>query len=440
MSRSTFLTTPKHWPFFYGWIILVVGAIGLLMSAPGQTIGVSAFTDSLLDVLSLNRDELSLAYMGGTMTSAILLTRAGKFFDRFGAMKTGLFACFGLGISLTYLSQIANITYLMNSSRISSMFFLLVGFVCIRFFGQGVLTLTCRTMIVKWFDVRRGLAVGILGIAAAYGFSMAPVAFDSLISVYNWSGAWLALAVVVGIAFPLIVLLFFKDEPEKYGLIPDGFSTSKSTQKTNKFPVHKEFTLSDARRNFSFWVFTGFTALFGMYVTGFTFHVVSIFAQQGLERTLAFQIFQPIAIVAIGSTILFSLISDHVKIKYLAIFYGASILIGTVGITHLAEDGFFYWLLIGGYGIASGIGNIFISLFLPRFFGRQYLGAITGQAMTLIVFFSAIGPILFSLSLSLSGTYDLASYISGAIVLGLLVAAVFTRNPQEGVLGTTTTG
>ena len=433
MKQGNFFTSPKNWPFFYGWVILIAGSIGLLMSAPGQTIGVSAFTDSLLEVLSLSRNQLSFAYMCGTMTSAILLTKAGKFFDHFGAMKTALSACFGLGLSLLYLSQIDYLQHLIGGHRISTMLLLFLGFVCIRFFGQGVLTLSCRTMIVKWFEVRRGLAVGILGIVAAYGFSMAPVAFDYLISVNDWSRAWIILAIIIAIIFPLFVFLFFKDAPEKYGLTPDGFSSTKGKTKVNKFPVLKEFTLSETRKNYSFWVLCFLPALFGLYMTGFTFHVVSIFTELGLDRTSAMRIFQPIAIVAIVSTISCSLISDHVKIKYLAFYFGISFLIGIIGITSLGEKGIGYWLLIVGYGAASGIASMFISLLLPRFFGRQHLGAITGQAMTLIVFSSAIGPILFSQSLSLSGNYDMASYVIGIIVFTLLFATLFTKNPQSAI-------
>ena len=38
---------PKKIPFFYGWAILVFSALGILMSMPGQTTGISAFTEHL---------------------------------------------------------------------------------------------------------------------------------------------------------------------------------------------------------------------------------------------------------------------------------------------------------------------------------------------------------------------------------------------------------
>ena len=53
--------SPARCPVFYGWPVVGVGALGILMSVPGQTMGVSVFTDSLLTVLGLTRDQLSTA-------------------------------------------------------------------------------------------------------------------------------------------------------------------------------------------------------------------------------------------------------------------------------------------------------------------------------------------------------------------------------------------
>lgn len=423
---------PRRFPFFYGWVVIIVGALGVLMSAPGQTIGVSAFTDSLLEALSLSRDQLSVAYMAGTMLSSVMLTKAGRFFDKFGAAKTGLFASIGLAIALLYLSQIDKIAGAISSHALVPIFGVFIGFIFIRFFGQGVLTLTGRTMVVKWFDERRGLAVGILSMVTAYGFSIAPVVFDYLIRQGNWSSAWIKIAMISGIIFPIIIIIFFKDAPEVYGLKPDGFSSNnKNRNKIIRFPVHKDFTLEEARKTLSLWVFSGLAAMFGLVVTAFSFHVVSFFAEQGFSRTEAINIFQPIAVVAIIATMFFSYVSDYIRLKYLAILFGCTCLLTMYGMYNLNTSGINYWILIISYGCSSGIHALIIAVFMPRFFGKTHLGAITGQAMTIVVFCSALGPILFSLSLSNTGSYKAASIICAIVFLLLLITAIFTNNPQD---------
>ena len=67
---------PAKAPFFYGYVIFICASFGMLMSGPGQTIGVSAFTDDLVDNLHISRFQLSIAYMIGTVASSFLIGRA----------------------------------------------------------------------------------------------------------------------------------------------------------------------------------------------------------------------------------------------------------------------------------------------------------------------------------------------------------------------------
>lgn len=425
------LVNPKKSPFFYGWVILLVGAVGVVITAPGQTIGVSVFTDHLLTALEMSRDELSVAYMLGTMLSAAMLTRAGKFFDKYGAIRTSLIASVGLGTALFYMSQIDKISTLLGGQALVTMACIFIGFVFVRFFGQGVLTLASRTMVVKWFDAKRGLAVGILSAITAYGHSVAPVVFDHLIEEYGWSMAWVYIGVFCILIFPIFIFLFFKRGPENYGLIPDGVrNLQQRVKKLPKFPVYKDYNLQEARSTFSLWIFAGLPALYGLVVTGVSFHVISIFKESGLGKEMAINVFQPLAIVAVVVTIITSYLSDFIKLKYIALIFSLAGLFAMLSVINLYQGDLFYTMLIISFGISSGIHPLIITLFLPRFFGKEYLGAITGQAMTLVVFASALGPILFSQSLTMTGKYNLAAYVCGVIYTLLLCCVLFTRNPQ----------
>ena len=72
-------------PIFYGWVIALMSTLGFLMSIPGQTMGMAVFADAFIDATGLSRTQLSTAYLLGTLGSAALLTRAGRWYDRFGA-------------------------------------------------------------------------------------------------------------------------------------------------------------------------------------------------------------------------------------------------------------------------------------------------------------------------------------------------------------------
>ena len=77
LFRANFPFAPDRFPIFYGWAILVASVLGVLTSIPGQTIGVSVFTDHLIAATGLSRLELANAYLVGTLTSGCLLPFGG---------------------------------------------------------------------------------------------------------------------------------------------------------------------------------------------------------------------------------------------------------------------------------------------------------------------------------------------------------------------------
>lgn len=436
MARKQWANIPFHpgkWPFFYGWVILLMATTGILMSIPGQTIGVSVFTDPLLETLLISRDELSLAYMFGTIGSSFLLPWAGRIYDRVGVRPVAITASLGLGVILFILSNIEYILF--DVFRVESSLIIIFGMFCafllLRFFGQGVLTMSSRNMMMQWFDRRRGFATGITNVFVSLTFASSPLFLYYLIESYSWQGAWFIMALVVAFVFPILIFLFFRHKPEDSGLVPDG--SYKPTKKQGKafIPTIKNFTLVEVRRNYSFWVFAIMLAMQGLYITGFTFHVISLFKESGLLESQAVSIFQPSAVLAVIFTLIASNASDFIPIKYLFYIKGIGASIGIVGVIFLGEWEAAYYMLILGNGIMMGLFSVLTTVTWPRYFGRLHLGAINGQAMMLIVFGSALGPILFSTSLSLFGAYDIAGYMCLGVYIILTLAAIRADNPQK---------
>ncbi|MFN2324109.1 MAG: MFS transporter, partial [Trueperaceae bacterium] len=70
-------------PFFYGWIVLVVATVGMMMTLPGQTVGVSIFLDGIIADLSMSRSEVSTLYLIGTLAGSLVLPFVGRFVDQY---------------------------------------------------------------------------------------------------------------------------------------------------------------------------------------------------------------------------------------------------------------------------------------------------------------------------------------------------------------------
>ena len=100
---------PQSFRIYYGWILLPMAVLGVLMSIPGQTAGFSAFTEPLLEISHFSRTLLSFLYLIGTITSGFLLPLMGILLDRWGSRKMMMLASLMLGISLFWLSYLDKI-------------------------------------------------------------------------------------------------------------------------------------------------------------------------------------------------------------------------------------------------------------------------------------------------------------------------------------------
>lgn len=425
---------PSRFPVFYGWIILVVGTLGVIMSIPGQTMGVSVFTDFLIDALSLSRDQLSFAYLLGTISSALLITKAGKLYDKFGSRIVGLVTAIMLSVSLLFMTGIDSYAIIISNnfsflSKPSISFVLVViGFFLIRFFGQGVMTMTSRSMVMKWFDKTRGFISGVMGVFVAFGFSYAPKLFNDFIDLHGWRGAWWLLAAIVGPGFGLIAFFFHRDNPEQCGLKADGnFKLNARKKRPPSLPKH-DYTLKQAKKTYSFWIFNLTLSMFSLFITAFTFHIVSLFETAGMNREQAVSIFLPASFIAVGFQFLASWLSDYMKLKYLLIAEAVGLGILMSGVVYLGKAELMIPIIIFGHGIASAIYRVLMSVTWPRFFGLSHLGAISGYSMSWMVAGSAIGPYLFSLSFSRFGTYAVAALFCIIITAILLILAIKADN------------
>ena len=421
---------PARWPFFYGWVILFWGITGILLSVPGQTTGVSAFIEPLINDLGIGRFELSVAYMIGTFSSSFLLTPAGKLFDRIGARWMGFGSCAVLGLILMLLSQVDHMAALLKTvlpEQYALLGLLSFLFLLLRLSGQGILTMSSRNMVMKWFDHHRGLASGVSGAAITFGFSYTPTLFNGWIENRGWSGTWLFLGLLLLLIFAPLLLIFFRDTPETFGLVPDG---KIHTPKEQREPVCKQYTLSEARRTFSFWPFAMTMALQALIITAITFHIESVFELGGMPGSRGFSIFPPMAYVSIAVSLLCGWIGDRVELRWLLLIMLLAMTGNLMALLNLQDGWPIYGMILFG-GIANGLFGILMSMTWPRFYGREHLGAISGLCMTFMVIASAVGPALFSLVLNATGSYSLSLSVSLAVTVLLLSSSPWAKKPQK---------
>ena len=58
-------------PIFYGWIIMLAGTLGMIMTSPGQTYVISVFLEYIIADLGISRSLVSTLYTVGTLVALL---------------------------------------------------------------------------------------------------------------------------------------------------------------------------------------------------------------------------------------------------------------------------------------------------------------------------------------------------------------------------------
>lgn len=424
---------PRRTPFFYGWVIWLLSTLGFLMSVPGQTMGMAVFTDPFIDAFDLTRTELSFAYLGGTLGSALFLTRAGRLYDRIGARWMVSGAAVLLGVLVAFISVVDQAGAMLAGFlgvplAATTLPLILLGYFGVRFAGQGVLTSASRNVLLVWFERRRGLVSGIRGVFVSLGFSIAPLILALMIDRFGWRGALWLMAGVLIFGFATLALVFLRDTPASVGLTVDGIDHPTQTELAPS--PQSSRTLAEARVSPSFWIYSAGLSIHALFGTAVTFHVVAIFAEAGRDRSEAFAYFLPSAVVSTAVNLLASALVDRARLKPFLIIMLCAFLIGTTGLLNL-DTPWGYALLVFGFGSGGGLWGVISNLAYVRLFGVLHLGEISGLNTALTVLASAIGPFLFSLGFDLTGSFHAPVWLCGGIIVALLIAAVLIRQPDD---------
>lgn len=433
---------PREWRFFYGWAIVLGATIGTVFSIPGQTMGFSVFTEILMEELGLSRVQLSSAYFVGTVASGLTLPLCGRLLDRWGARKMVVASAVVTGLILFYLSRVAWLSQTIGAwlpaaaGWIVSFVAITIGFYVVRLSAQGVLTMSSRNAISKWFDYKRGIAMGVSGLVVSFAFSLAPKMLDLLITRFGYQGAWVLLGVLSIFVMGAIGWLLIRDNPEECGMRMDGLSEeqSKSAADKQKNPdmiIKREFNRAEALATGAFWVFSLSVSWYGLYSTAFTFHIVSLAAEFGRTKEFILTLFIPIALIGVVTNLVFGAVNPIVRLKLLLVIMNVAAVLASVGLLKIDQT----WgagAFVVGNGIVGGAFSNLTGVVFARFFGRMHLGAITGVNMAAMVIASGIGPLLFGMFQQWLGSYY---EILLACVFVPAVFAVFSwilgDNPQR---------
>lgn len=395
-------------PVYYGWVVLLAATFGMLMTTPGQTLGVAIFLDRIIAELGLSRASVSLMYTVGTLVGSFSLPFIGRFIDHKGPRTAVIVISAMFALACVWMGFVGGPVAL------------LVGFILIRGLGQGALGLVSLHVINLWFVRRRGFAVGLSGLGMAVATALFPFVIEALIGAFGWRLAYIILGGLVAVTILPLGAWLYRGRPELYGLQPDS-----AAQKTRAKPPHERaYTLAQARTTLTFRLFSVSDFLVAALGTGLIFHHYDIMASSGVDRLAAAAVFVPFGFITAGTNLLTGVLMDRVPPRFLLSVMLLLLCASLAFAPYVTTPG-----LVLAYGVILGLsqgmkGAIQGSVY-AYYFGREHIGAIKGFAITLSVAGTAFGPLLFALGTDWFGSYTPILFISTLPPLMVALVAPF---------------
>ena len=418
MTRSmTLPSTAGGGRFFYGWIIVVVGALIGFSSGPGQSFVFSIFIDSIIDETGISRSTISGLFMLSTGLSAAMVVAVSRVVDRVGprimVVLVGIpfaGACFGMAFAAGVVA-----------------FYL--AFAGLRALGQGALTINATLLVNQWFVVRRGRAIALMGLGFPLSNAILPPLSRFMIDEFGWREAYGVLGVIVLLLVVPPALIFARNRPEDVGRYPDGFSEPPAAEQALS---GVESERGDRRRvlsSLSFWLLAVPLATPGLVMTALIFHQTSIFAERGLSAALAAAVFIVFAIGSAATSMVAGFVVERSGPKNLFIFATLALLV-VLAMSMLVSSLWIAVVYAFTMGVAGGSQRIVQGVTWAHYYGRFGLGRVQGSAMMLGITGAAIGPFALALFRDLTGNYDLGIMVMTVLPV-LSIAAVVLARPDR---------
>ena len=388
--------------FFYGWVIVVVGALVAFSSGPGQSFVFSIFIDSMIEETGFSRSELSGLFMVSTGLSALMVAIVSRMADRvgprlmlvlIGVAFTG--ACFGMAFAVGFVA-----------------FYL--SFSALRALGQGALTINATLLVNQWFVAHRGRAIALMGLGFPLSNAILPPLSRFLIDHLGWRDAYAVLGVIVLLLIVPAALLLVRNRPEDVGLFPDGADAPPSSEQAR--PGLPDVDDRRVLSSLTFWLMAAPLATPGLVTTALIFHQTSIFEERGLSTTLAAAVFVVFAFASASTSMVAGFVVERTGPRALFIF-AMGMLLAVLALSLAVNSAWMAVVYVAAMGIAGGSMRIVQGVMWAHYYGRFGLGRVQGSAMMIAITGAAIGPFPLAVFRDFTGTYQ-----AGIITMATLPA------------------
>lgn len=400
---------------FYGWII-VASCLIIVAVMLGVRHSFGVFFKPLASEFALNRLATSSINSLLMVFSAVFAVIGGWAVDRFGPRRVVLVMgiCIGLGLVIT--------------SFTNALWQLFIVYSFLLGIGTGAAIPVLMTVVSRWFDKKRGLALGISSSGTALGPIISAPLSAFLIVTFSWRIAY----IIIGIIATAIIIVLSRpllSNPREIGALPDGAkpATAPAGTNTKRNGDKPDFLpLSQALRTRSFWYIFATWLFFALSLNLVLTHLIPHATDAGMPTMEAATLISVVAGVSMVLRAFMGMLSDFIGRKIPAII---AVLIQAAAMLWLiwAQQPWAFYLFAVLFGFAwGGYGVLSIAVAVDTF-GVRNLGTMMGALDVGFALGSALGPAIGGYAFDVTGSYSAAFIISAVLMVLTAILIVLIK-------------
>ena len=406
---------------YFGWYLLICAVIGMAIASGVSFWVLGLYVTPLEEEFGWSRTLLQTGISVSLLVSGLASPLAGKMVDRYGPRRSIIW-----GTVFTCGSYILLAT---TSSLIEWYLYFAIN----SFFRGFMFYIPFQVLISRWFDRKRGRAVGIMAMGFSLGVVLVPV-MQRIIDNVGWNWSFLFAAALLAASFLPIGLFIVRDHPSEKGLEVDG--APRSAGAPSGPAVMSGLNVSQAIRTPNFWIiaFAFMTFFFGMF--GWMVNGPPVYESYGISRETISNLVLVQGLSGIISRPTFGLLAERIpSIELASVGLAAIMAIGMVILLILHGPALYLaiGLFIFCWFIGSAGGPVLEPLILPKVFGLAHFGAIMGTMFMIETIGQFLAPTVGGAIFDLTGAYDYL-LVTFAVCLvasmGFFTAAHYIPKPR----------
>jgi MFS transporter, OFA family, oxalate/formate antiporter len=350
---------------YYGWRIVLAAFLNLFLVVGIIFYGFPAFYPYFVQDLHFTRAQLTQGFLLGFLFAGLPFgIIAGALIDRVGAKAVIL-----AGVALVSGSLI-----LMSRITAFWQFELLCIVEVIGYVFAG--PIANQVLVARWFERRRGRAMGYAYLGLGLGGVMAPLLVNYLSRAVGWRHALELIGSAIALVLVPTGLWITRSKPADCGVDPKSFGEfSVARQVLSTSATSPSAGVAQAVKTAPFWlILLGSTLAIGA-IGAVIQHFILFLKDSGYSATVAAHYLSILLTASLAGRVVVGYIADRFSKSFtMAIFYfliGASVLLLAHPQSTLA-----IWAFASVFGFAMGADYMLIPLVVSENFGTASLGKI----------------------------------------------------------------